>query len=78
MFSVYEGLARCVLLYSGKSRITFPAQVVKDTFPNHESLVAARLATQDELDIMEREADLNTVWWIPLSWCMTMTKVWNK
>ena len=47
-------------------------------FPDNESLIKAKVATKGELNILESNAglkrDLGRVWWIPLSWCMTMIK----
>lgn len=50
------------------------SKVIRETFPSHSSLMAARLATLEELEVMEKEGELDMVWWIPLCWCMSMTK----
>ena len=47
-------------------------------FPDNEALIKAKVATEDELTILESNVglrgDLGSVWWIPLSWSMTMIK----
>merc|ERR1719436_1527807 len=47
-------------------------------FPDNLSLVKAKVATRRELHAMESNADLGRdlgkVWWMPLSWSMTMIK----
>ena len=47
-------------------------------FPDNDSLVKAKVATKKELSLLEShvglKSDLGRVWWIPLSWCMTMIK----
>ena len=43
-------------------------------FPDDKSLIDAKVATKKEIKIMENQGDLGRVWWIPLSWCMTMIK----
>ena len=43
-------------------------------FPNNRSLIQANVATKKELKLIESKGDLGRVWWIPLSWTMTMIK----
>merc|ERR1719187_1384545 len=37
-------------------------------------MIAAKLATEKELNLLEGQGDLGRVWWIPLSWCMTLIR----
>ena len=47
-------------------------------FPDNDALIKAKVATKRELNILESnvgpKSDIGRVWWIPLSWCMTMVK----
>ena len=47
-------------------------------FPDNDALIKAKFATKIELNILESnvgpKSDIGRVWWIPLSWCMTMVK----
>merc|ERR1719430_1280371 len=47
---------------------------IQKQFPDNKSLISNRLATRMELLQMEAQGDLGRVWWIPLSWVMTMIK----
>ena len=54
------------------------SKALQQMFPDNEALIKAKVATEDELTILESnvglKGDLGRVWWIPLSWCMTMIK----
>merc|ERR1712227_707716 len=43
-------------------------------FPDNKSLIEAKVATRKELKLMEKQGDLGRVWWIPISWSMSMIK----
>ena len=43
-------------------------------FPDNKSLIKAKVATRKELKLMEKQGDLGRVWWIPISWSMSMIK----
>ena len=47
-------------------------------FPDNKSLIKAKVATRKELKLMEKQGDLGRVWWIPISWSMSMIKRSNK
>jgi len=47
---------------------------IQKQFPNNKSLISNRLATRMELLQMEAQGDLGRVWWIPISWVMTMIR----
>ena len=49
-------------------------QALKAMFPSNQSLADAKLATPKELSIIESEGDLGRVWWIPISWAMTLVR----
>merc|ERR1711936_891295 len=51
------------------------SKVVQNIFPGNEELLKSRLLTEEELELMVSEGDLEKVWWIPISWAMTLTKV---
>jgi len=50
------------------------SKALRKMFPDDKSLIDAKVATKKEIKIMENQGDLGRVWWIPLSWCMTMIK----
>ena len=50
-------------------------QVVQNIFPGNEELLKARLVTEEELELIVSEGELEKVWWIPISWAMNLTKV---
>ena len=50
-------------------------QVVQNIFTGNEELLKSRLVTEEELELMVSEGDLEKVWWIPISWAMNLTKV---
>ena len=39
-----------------------------------QSQVLLKVATKKELRLMEKQGDLGRVWWIPISWSMSMVK----
>jgi len=49
-------------------------KALKKMFPNDKSLIKAKVATRKELLLIEKQGELGRVWWIPISWCMTMVK----
>merc|ERR1719268_767861 len=49
-------------------------QALRKMFPSNQSLVDAKVATKKELNLLEGQGDLGRVWWIPLSWSMTMIR----
>ena len=51
------------------------SRVVQNIFPGNQELLKSRLLTEEELELMESEGDLEKVWWIPLTWAMSLTKV---
>merc|ERR1711953_627635 len=51
------------------------SKVVQNIFPGNEELLKSRLLTEEELELMVSEGDLEKVWWIPISWAMNLTKV---
>ena len=50
------------------------SKALKKMFPNDKSLIKAKVATRKELLLIEKQGELGRVWWIPISWCMTMIK----
>ena len=50
------------------------SKALRIMFPDNRSLIQANVATKRELKLIESKGDLGRVWWIPLSWCMTMIK----
>jgi len=50
------------------------SKALREMFPDNKSLIVAKVATKKELNVIEKNGDLGRVWWIPLSWCMTMIK----
>ena len=54
------------------------SKALQQMFPDNEALIKAKVATENELTILESNVglrgDLGSVWWIPLSWSMTMIK----
>jgi len=50
------------------------SKALRVMFPNNRSLIQANVATKKELKLIESKGDLGRVWWIPLSWSMTMIK----
>ena len=50
------------------------SKALKQMFPNDKSLIKAKVATRKELLLIEKQGELGRVWWIPISWCMTMIK----
>ena len=50
------------------------SKALREMFPDNKSLIVAKVATKKELKLIEKNGDLGRVWWIPLSWCMTMIK----
>jgi len=82
-FNHEEGMKFCqtIMRYSMLSYILCVRRLSKalqQMFPDNESLIKAKVATKGELTILESNAglkrDLGRVWWIPLSWCMTLIK----
>ena len=65
-----------MLYYS--STVRRLSKALQQMFPDNDSLVKAKVATRRELSLMESNADLGRdlgkVWWMPLSWSMTMIK----
>ena len=51
------------------------SKVVQNIFPANQELLKSRLLTEEELELMESEGDLEKVWWIPITWAMNLTKV---
>ena len=54
------------------------SKALQGMFPDNDSLIKAKVATKKELNLLESKVDLKRdlgrVWWIPLSWSMTMIK----
>jgi len=50
------------------------SKALRKMFPSNQSLVDAKVATKKELNLLEGQGDLGRVWWIPLSWSMTMIR----
>ena len=54
------------------------SKALQQMFPDNDSLIKAKVFTKGELNLLEANAgpkrDLGRVWWIPLSWSMTMIK----
>lgn len=50
------------------------SKALQKMFPNDKSLIKAKVATRKELLLIEKQGELGRVWWIPISWCMTMIK----
>ena len=50
------------------------SKALRVMFPDNRSLIQANVATKRDLKLIESKGDLGRVWWIPLSWCMTMIK----
>lgn len=50
------------------------SKALRTMFPDNKSLIEAKVATKREVKLIESHGDLGRVWWIPLSWCMTMIK----
>jgi len=50
------------------------SKALRTMFPDNKSLIEAKVATKREVKLIECHGDLGRVWWIPLSWCMTMIK----
>ena len=54
------------------------SKALQQMFPDNDSLIKAKVATKRELSLLESNAglrtDLGRVWWIPLSWSMSMIK----
>jgi len=82
-FNHEEGMKFCqtIMRYSMLSYILCVRRLSKalqQMFPDNDSLIEAKVATKGELNLLESNAgpkgDLGRVWWIPLSWSMTMIK----
>ena len=50
------------------------SKALKAMFPDNNSLIKAKVATRKELKLIESQGDLGRVWWIPISWSMTLIK----
>jgi len=50
------------------------SKALRVMFPDNRSLIMAKVATRKELKLMEKQGDLGRVWWIPISWSMSMIK----
>ena len=49
-------------------------QALKKMLPSNQSLTDAKLATPKELSIIESQGDLGRIWWVPVSWAMTLVR----
>jgi len=50
------------------------SKALRRMFPSNQSLVAAKVITNTELSQLESQGDLGRIWWVPLSWSMTMIR----
>jgi len=50
------------------------SKAIRRQFPDYKSLVTCKLITRKELMQIESQGDPGRVWWIPLSWVMTMIR----
>jgi len=50
------------------------SKAIQKMFPTNQSLTDAKLATPKELSIIESQGDLGRIWWVPISWAMTMVR----
>ena len=50
------------------------SKALQTMFPDNQSLIKGRVVTRTELELIERTGESGRVWWIPLSWSMTMIK----
>merc|ERR1719391_492468 len=50
------------------------SEALREMFPDRESLISSKLVTRQEIDVLEREGELGRIWWIPISWTMTMIR----
>jgi predicted membrane chloride channel (bestrophin family) len=68
---------RTIMRYSMLSYILCLRRIskaLKRMFPSNETLVAAKIMTRKELSLMESQGDVGRIWWMPLSWSMTMIR----
>jgi len=50
------------------------SKALRKLFPTNQSLIDAKVATKKELSLLESQGDLGRIWWMPLSWSMTMIR----
>jgi len=50
------------------------SKALRKMFPTNESIISVKLATSKEMSVIESHGDLGRIWWIPLSWAMTMIR----
>jgi len=50
------------------------SEALQEQFPDSEAIFRTGLATREELQLLEAEADLGRVWHVPISWAMIMIR----
>jgi len=50
------------------------SRALQRMFPSDQSLTDCGLVQAKELELLRSEGELGRVWWLPLSWCMTLIK----
>ena len=50
------------------------SEALQEQFPDSEAIFRTGLATREELQLLEVEADLGRVWHVPISWAMIMIR----
>jgi len=50
------------------------SRALQRMFPSDQSLTDCGLVQAKELEFLRSEGELGRVWWLPLSWCMTLIK----
>ena len=50
------------------------SEALQEQFPDSETIFRTGLATREELQLLEAEADLGRVWHVPISWAMIMIR----
>jgi len=50
------------------------SRALQRMFPSDQSLTDCGLVQTKELEFLRSEGELGRVWWLPLSWCMTLIK----
>ena len=50
------------------------SEALQEQFPDSEAIFRTGLATREELQLLEVEAELGRVWHVPISWAMIMIR----
>ena len=68
VFSLSKAL-KCFFIFSRRISVA-----LQHMFPDDKSLIDAKVATKKEMKIITSQGEPGRVWWIPISWSMTMIK----